>query len=215
MNRLFRPAWTAGRQSLRFNSRTLTRRLESTQPTPPTTKESARVARIESRLPKFLRRFVQPLRNAPFSHISAFLILHEITAVVPLLGLAAVFHYTDWLPPFISEGKWFSDGVEKFGNYMRKKGWLSGETRSGKWFGKGEKGTRLVAELATAYAITKLLIPLRLIVSVWATPWFATWTMLPVMNYVSKLLRRKKAVTASPGAAAGTGATGAGVVPKK
>ncbi|KAF2208573.1 hypothetical protein CERZMDRAFT_101319 [Cercospora zeae-maydis SCOH1-5] len=210
MNRLFR-----SRRSLRFNSRQLVRRSESTQNTPPAAKESARVARIESRLPKFLRRYVVPLRNAPFSHITAFLILHEITAIVPLFGLAGVFHYTNWLPPFISEGKWVSDGVEKFGNWMRKKGWLSGETTSGKFFGRGEKGTRLVVEFATAYAITKALLPLRLILSVWATPWFATWTMLPVTNFLSKFFRRKKAATASSGAAAGTGATGAGAVPKK
>ncbi|KAM3417323.1 hypothetical protein BST61_g5575 [Cercospora zeina] len=215
MNRLFRPAWTAGRQSLRFNPRHFARRLESTQSTPPAAKASARVARIESRLPKFLRRYVEPLRNAPFSHISAFLILHEITAIVPLLGLAAVFHYTNWLPPFISEGKWVSDGVEKFGKWMRKKGWLSDETKSGKFFGRGEKGTRIVVEFATAYAITKALLPLRLILSVWATPWFAAWTMLPVTNYLSRLLGRKNAATASSGAAAGTGVTGAGVVPKK
>ena len=116
----------------------------------PETSEKARsrVVRITSRLPKFLQRYTAPLINAPLTHISAFLLLHELTAVVPLFGLAATFHYTRWMPPFISEGKWVSDGVEKFGNYFRRKGWLGeeGKDKRYKWWGRGEGGTRLVIE---------------------------------------------------------------------
>ena len=116
----------------------------------PETSEKARsrVVRITSRLPKFLQRYTTPLINAPLTHISAFLLLHELTAVVPLFGLAATFHYTQWMPPFISEGKWVSDGVEKFGNYFRRKGWLGeeGKAKRYKWWGRGEGGTRLVIE---------------------------------------------------------------------
>ncbi|KAI5365250.1 Putative MIOREX complex component 11 [Septoria linicola] len=222
MNRLFRPL-LAGRQGLRARARARPGHWQSrfassksSAPSIATTKETARVARIESRLPKFLRRYVEPLRNAPISHISAFLILHEITAVVPLFALTAAFHYTNWLPPFISEGKWVSDGIEKFGRYMRKKGWLSSETRVGRWFGRGETGTRIVVELATAYAVTKALLPFRLILSVWGTPWFATWTVLPITNRLARLFKSKKAATAAaPTPALGTGATAAGAVPKK
>lgn len=39
--------------------------------------------------------------------------------------------------------------------------------------GRYGSGTRIVLEVATAYAITKALLPLRIIGSVWATPWFA------------------------------------------
>ena len=35
------------------------------------------------------------------------------------------------------------------------------------------QGTRVVLEVATAYAITKALLPIRIIGSIWATPWFA------------------------------------------
>lgn len=37
----------------------------------------------------------------------------------------------------------------------------------------GEKSGRILVEVATAYAITKVLLPARILVSVWATPWFA------------------------------------------
>ena len=111
-------------------------------------KTRSRIVRITTRLPKFLQGYTAPLINAPLTHISAFLLLHELTAVIPLLGLAATFHYTRWMPPFISEGKWVSDGVEKFGNYFRKKGWLGEEdkARRYKWWGRGEGGTRIVVE---------------------------------------------------------------------
>jgi hypothetical protein len=171
--------------------------------------EASRMARIEARLPRFLRRFVQPLRQAPVSHISAFLILHEITAIAPLFGLAAAFHYTNWLPPFISEGKWVSEGVERFGKYMRKKGWIGDENTRGIWFGRGESATRWVVEIATAYAVTKALLPLRLLVSVWGTPWFARWAILPITGRASKIFRRSNAPSA-----VGTKATAGSVLPK-
>ena len=46
--------------------------------------------------------------------------------------------------------------------------------------GGSEGGVRLVIEFATAYAITKALLPLRLIGSVWATPWFAMVVVVPI-----------------------------------
>ncbi|KAF7185329.1 MIOREX complex component 11 [Pseudocercospora fuligena] len=191
------------------------RRAQTNQTTSSTVKEASRIARIESRTPRFLRKYLTPLRNAPISHISAFLILHEITAIAPLLALTAAFHYSNWLPPFISEWKWFSDGVTKFGNYLRKKGWIGDENKRGRWFGRGENASRVVVEIATAYALTKALLPLRLILSVWATPWFARWTVLPITDRISKLFRRSKATSLKNTNAAGTGAAAAGVVPKK
>lgn len=157
-------------------------------------KTRSRIVRITSRLPKFLQGYTTSLINAPLTHISAFLLLHELTAVVPLFGLAATFHYTKWMPPFIGEGKWVSDGVEKFGSYFRKKGWLGeeGKARRYKWWGRGEGGTRIVVEFATAYAITKALLPLRLILSVSVTPWFARVAIVPSTNLIRRIFTRRK-----------------------
>lgn len=108
----------------------------------------SRLTRLTSRLPRFLQRYTTPLISAPLTHISAFLLLHELTAVVPLFALAGIFHYTQWLPPYISEGKWISNGVEMFGSYFRRKGWLGDEeyARRHKWWGRGEGGVRVVIE---------------------------------------------------------------------
>jgi hypothetical protein len=35
------------------------------------------------------------------------------------------------------------------------------------------EGRRILVEVATAYAITKVLLPVRIMISVWGTPWFA------------------------------------------
>lgn len=96
---------------------------------------------------------------------------------------------------------------------MKKRGWIGEDDGKGRWWGRGETGVRVVVELATAYAITKALLPLRLVVSVWATPWFARWSVLPVTNRLGRLFGRKK-VAAPGGDAAGTGAVGGGAVPK-
>jgi hypothetical protein len=63
---------------------------------------------------------------------------------------------------------------------------------------------------ATAYAVTKALLPLRLIISVSATPWFARAAMIPVFGRFRALFSRKKVSTP----AASTGATSGGVLPK-
>jgi len=176
---------------------------------PPTV---SRIDRLISRTPKFLRPTVSGLRNAPVTHVTAFLLLHELTAVIPLFALAGTFHYYRWLPPFFAEGDWILGFVEKFGRYAKRKGWIAegekaevermaregevsrveGSARMGKWWDTGEGGMRWVVEFATAYAVTKALLPIRLVLSVWGAPWFARWAVVPASNAVKRLWRRGK-----------------------
>lgn len=169
-----------------------------------------RFDRFIERVPRFLQPTVNGLRQAPLSHVAAFLVLHELTAVIPLFGLAGAFHYWRWLPPYFAEGAWISAGVEKFGRYFRKKGWISerdekiveeqakqGKARSfekqnvSKWFHRGEDATRWVVEFATAYALVKVLLPLRIVLSVWGSPWFARFAVIPIGNATRSVFRRK------------------------
>lgn len=114
----------------------------------PTNTPASRISRLEARLPRFLQRYVRPLRNAPISHVTAFVILHELTAIIPLFGLTAAFHYTNWLPAYFSEGAWVQQGVDKFGRYLRKKGWLATDDdgSNADWPEKGQGGVRIVLE---------------------------------------------------------------------
>ena len=49
-----------------------------------------------------------------------------------------------------------------------------------------------INRLATAYAITKALLPLRLILSVWATPWFARVAIVPSTNLIRRIFTKRK-----------------------
>lgn len=227
MNRLL-PAWPSLRQSLLGNVKSSTLahkgtlentkhcwklRYQSTKATgqSQTVPAVSRFDRFIARTPtKFLRNRLQVLKNAPLTHITAFLLLHEVTAIVPLFGLASAFHYYEWLPPYFAEGAWVLKGVSMFGNYFRRKGWIDaadadeaktlakegraedvekpkkGLLNAGKWWTRGEGGTRVIIEFATAYAIVKALMPIRIVISVWGAPWFARWTVIPVQNLVKR-----------------------------
>ncbi|KAF2269406.1 hypothetical protein CC78DRAFT_574967 [Lojkania enalia] len=145
-------------------------------PPPPPPSSPSRIARFNRRLPIFLHKYTNALAGAPLAHVTSFLLLHEITAVVPLLGLAATFHYTHWLPSWFAEGAWVLQGVERFGKYFRRKGWIGSEeateaereaqaemSRRDTAWRVGEGGVRLVVEFATAYAVTKVLLPVRVL----------------------------------------------------
>ncbi|KAL4923736.1 uncharacterized protein BDV17DRAFT_232641 [Aspergillus undulatus] len=170
--------------------------------TPKDAQAQSRLHRFNDRLPSFLRAYTTPLLSAPTTHITSFLILHEITAIVPLFGLVAAFHYGGWLPDFTSYSGFDAD-VTRLTRWLRKKGWVgeSVEIEDVTAAGTGtmetatateaeKKGVRLVLEFATAYAATKAFLPVRIVASVWATPWFARAILGPVGKGVRRLFRR-------------------------
>lgn len=127
--------------------------------------------------------------------MAAFLVLHELTAVAPLVGLAALFHaHADALPLRWAlghdggGGAAVREGAARFERYFRRKGWFGfeeGEEPARRVTGEGggeelalkrwaeDARYRVVLEVAVAWTITKVLLPVRIAVSLWATPWFA------------------------------------------
>lgn len=155
---------------------------------------ASKIDRITSKLPRRLQKYTQGLRSAPVSHVVSFLILHELTAIVPLVALFVLFHYTTYVPlTYVTEhfGNYVEAGVSRFEKYFRRKGWFGFEKgvtgangqplqdgpgqpqdAVSKWQ-TGDPKYKILVEVSLAYAITKALIPLRIVCSVWATPWFA------------------------------------------
>lgn len=186
----------------------LSRRTLSTPPNPSQAPKSAqaspkdsrsRLRRFNDRLPRFLRAYTTPLLGAPVTHVTSFLVLHEITAILPLFGLVAAFHYGAWMPDLSSDSESgtsnaFDEGAKRFGRWLRKKGWVEesdvNAVAEHEVAQKERAGVRLVLEFATAYAITKALLPLRIAASVWATPWFARTILTPTTNAARRLFGR-------------------------
>ncbi|XXG99900.1 hypothetical protein Hte_006241 [Hypoxylon texense] len=133
------------------NAPPLNRRFQSTKPPNPNPNPTAEAgagaagARQARRADAILRRasrWVPPrlrpalarLRAAPLSHAAAFLVLHELTAIGPLVGLAYAFHRADWVPTAWVLGPWAAwaeEGLRRYARYFREKGW---------WFGMGMGG---------------------------------------------------------------------------
>ncbi|KAI8958622.1 hypothetical protein F5Y11DRAFT_31585 [Daldinia sp. FL1419] len=148
---------------LRTTPKPRNRRFQSTKPpSPDSTSSSSSQARQAHRLdalltrtsrwvPRRLRPYLEKLRSAPFSHIAAFLILHEITAAVPLLGLAYAFHRADWVPTAWVLGPWAAwaeEGLAKYMRWFRKKGWFGlGEEADGGREGEERLERRLKEEM--------------------------------------------------------------------
>ena len=182
---------------------------QSPPPSKSTSRTQIRLHNLNSRLPRFLRTYTTPLLNAPVSHVTSFLILHEITAIVPLFGLAGAFHYARWIPRL---GTWngsgqVDEGLEKFERWLRKRSWIDGESVDGVISATSDadssgetkthiltadNGFRLILEFTTAYAITKALLPLRIVVTLWATPWFARMVIGPVSRSARQIFGRQK-----------------------
>ena len=92
------------------------------------------------------------------------------------------------------------DGVGKFERYFKKKGWFGFSNTDN----AGAQGLRLVeentrelleqwelgtdpkyktlVEIGLAWAITKAMLPVRIIASVWAAPWFARAFIMPFLK---------------------------------
>ncbi|KAJ2849502.1 hypothetical protein GGI22_005523 [Coemansia erecta] len=155
---MFRGVVLARKPVLRSNQRRVLR--YSTQPTKETQGKGAE-------LPRGWRKHLHEFRDRPASHITAFALLHEVTAVVPLVG---VYYALDYVEPKIP----FPQAVLEEGNrYINKLRSYVG------WEPLGAD-SQVLLHLATSYAVVKAAAPLRVAASVALTPWFARWCVVPV-----------------------------------
>ncbi|KAF9536861.1 hypothetical protein EC957_009508 [Mortierella hygrophila] len=135
-----------------------------------TTTNTTATSEIPKKLSKF-RQYAEQFKNKPASHLISFGILHEITAIVPLPIVYFALVETGIKIPFpeqaIEEGNRFVGRVAKYYG----------------WDLEGADGARTMLNMATSYAVVKALMPLRLALCVWMTPWTATRIISPAMNF--------------------------------
>ncbi|CAR23533.1 Mrx11p [Lachancea thermotolerans CBS 6340] len=135
-----------------------------------------------SKRPAIGHYFDKLAETSPVSTISSFLILHEITAIVPLFGLWWVLYSLN-LNEQYELPLYFKELLDQCGDSIEK---LVGD-RS-----QGFDRNRLVLSGAISYAIVKILYPARVLFSLWAAPYFFKWFLGPFKKLGSLLRPGKK-----------------------
>lgn len=127
--------------------------------------------RILNSVPKFLKPYTVNFINKPVSNLTSFLILHELSAIVPLIGLWYVFHkYNVTIPLDIPQWA-LNKGTRIIDDSMALfdfEGWSLNDK------------FRLVSEGAYAFVVVKFLLPVRLAVSFLMTPLFTRYIVDPI-----------------------------------
>lgn len=145
---------------------------------------------ILKRVPKFLQKYCIRFIDAPFSHVTAFLILHELTAIVPLVGIWWVLHKYNFSIP-LDLPLWAIDKGTKIIDKLLESVDFSKFSLNDKW--------RIISEGAYAYVIVKFLLPVRVFVSLALMPWFARTFVVPFTSLFSKKKKpQTKLVTTPP-----------------
>lgn len=135
---------------------------------------------ILSKVPRFLRPWTTQFIHAPVSHVTAFLVLHELTAIVPLVGIWYLLHsYHDLLMvSSLDLPAWaIEKGTKIIDLAMTSFDWGN--------YSLNEK-VQVIMEGAYAYVIVKALFPVRLAFSLLGMPWFAKWFVLPITRLFSR-----------------------------
>ncbi|KAK9495355.1 hypothetical protein V1508DRAFT_395235 [Lipomyces doorenjongii] len=140
-------------------------------------KSRQRMKRILDKLPASMRPHAERLMNAPGSYVFTFLLIHEVTAVAPLFGLMWLFQVTDWMPPL-------PEGLMEAGKEFYSKAIPQDSLPEG-----SESATKLILQGATAFAIVKMILPLRVAFSLLITPWFARLSVIPLVNRMQKTIK--------------------------
>lgn len=140
---------------------------------------------ILRRIPKFLQPFTTRFINAPILHVTSFLILHELTAVVPLVGLWYVFHQN---PGYIPNLDFAALGLDKITEMLDK----SMAKFDFSDYSLNEKANFII-EGAYAYIVVKTLAPIRIFVSLSLMPFFSRWFVVPFNKGIKSIFSRKPA----------------------
>lgn len=135
---------------------------------------------ILKHIPRFIRPMAARFKNAPVSYVTSFLLVHEITAVIPLFGLWWYFNRNDFVPPGLPD--WLIvKGMSVIDKLLESQGWS---------FLNMENSSRVVMQGAAAYALVKATLPVRIPISLLLTPPFARWIFIPTTRSVGRMFKR-------------------------
>ena len=131
-------------------------------------KRSSFLTKLNSN-PKYKHYFDKLSEAGAVSTVTSFLILHEITAIIPLFALWGILYNLDISDQY-EMPVYFKDLFNKCGESISK---LVGE------YDNGWDRDRLVVSGAISYAIVKFLYPVRVLFSLWAAPYMWMLVVAP------------------------------------
>ncbi|CAF0859048.1 unnamed protein product [Adineta steineri] len=109
------------------------------------------------------RRYIDQLKDRPASHITAFAILHEVTAILPF---PLIYFPLKWL----NIGQYLPIPIE----YIQEGNKKINRVRTRYGFEPLDESSMVLVNLSMTYAIVKILLPLRIGLSLMLTPWLAS-----------------------------------------
>ncbi|ODV94220.1 hypothetical protein PACTADRAFT_81817 [Pachysolen tannophilus NRRL Y-2460] len=137
------------------------------------------------RTPNFLKPYVKTFIQNPIGSGVSFVILHEITAIVPFISLWWLFIHYDYVP-FELPQEFVQKGLEVVSKTVME---ISDE----KLHNVYDK-SKLIMAGANAYAATKMVLPLRIPLSVLLTPYMENYIVGPIGNLFKKNKNKKTPV---------------------
>lgn len=163
--------------SISYTSRSSTRQLHTS---PVLFDKRAELGqKILNKVPRFLKPYTVNFIRSPLKNLTSFLILHELSAVGPLVGLWYLFHKYNILIPLDLPSWAIEKGTRIIDDSLKSFDF--------KDYSLHDK-FRLVTEGAYAFVIVKMLLPVRLMFSFALTPMFTRFVVDPL----SRLFKRNK-----------------------
>lgn len=140
---------------------------------------------ILKRIPKFLHPYAQRFINAPLSHVTSFIILHELTAIVPLVGFWYLFHKYHWAVPMDLPSWAIEKGTKIIDESMKTFDFSN--------FNVHERA-KFIMEGAYSYVLVKSLFPIRIMISLGLMPSFAKYFVIPITKIFKRSDKSSKAI---------------------
>jgi hypothetical protein len=122
---------------------------------------------------KTFGKYLTQFQSQPTSYFISFFILHEITAIVPIPLFYLTFQYLDVTLPFLSD----TTNPTRVLKILQYFGIHSGEESINT---ESIETAKMILYATAAYGVVKLLLPVRVALSVYWTPWMAKWVVGPV-----------------------------------
>ncbi|KAJ2007951.1 hypothetical protein GGI04_001323 [Coemansia thaxteri] len=102
------------------------------------------------------------------------MVLHEVTAIAPLIGVYYALDYVQPKVPFPQSV--LEEGNRRINKLRQYVGWEQLAADS-----------PVLLHLATSYAVVKAAAPLRVAACLAMTPWFARWCVVPVARVAGSI----------------------------